>query len=131
MYYGYIESESLRNPLVLNNYKPIKVDIEFVPTSQNHPHVHAYYLKFKNSEVVPEAKKFARETLPEWYLLFWNNKKVFAIFKDKVFELPNEVKWKSKKYKEIQRYGVRHGIGMEYMNFNKNFKRFKEVLARK
>lgn len=131
MYYGYIESESLRNPLVLNNYKAIKVDIEFVPTSQNHPHVHAYYLKFKDGEVLGVAKKFARETLTEWYLLFWNNKKVIAIFKDKIFELPNEVHWKSEKYKEIQQYGVSHGIGMEYMDFNKNFKRFREVLAKK
>lgn len=131
MYYSYIESESLRNPLVLNNYKAIKVDIEFVPTSKNHPYVHAYYLKFKDSEVLEVAKKFARETLPEWYLLFWNNKTVFAIFKDKIFELPNEINWRSEKYKEIQRYGVSHGIGMEYMDFNKNFKRFKEVLAKK
>ena len=113
MYYGYIESESLRNPLVLNNYKAIKVDIEFVPTSQNHPYVHAYYLKFQDNEVLQEAKKFTCETLPEWYLLFWNDKKVYAIFKDKIFELPKEGIWNSEKYKEIQQYGVRHGIGME------------------
>ncbi len=131
MYYGYIESESLRNPLVLNNYKAIKVDIEFVPTSQNHPYVHAYYLKFQDNEVLQEAKKFTCETLPEWYLLFWNDKKVYAIFKDKIFELPNEGIWNSEKYKEIQQYGVSHGIGMEYMDWNKNFKRFQEVLARK
>ena len=37
MYYGYIESESLSDPLVLNSYKPVKVDIEFVPTSENFP----------------------------------------------------------------------------------------------
>ena len=131
MYYGYIESESLSDPLVLNSYKPVKVDIEFVPTSENFPHVHAYYLKFRDRDVGSEAKKFAKLTKPEWYLLFWSNKTVYAIFKDKVFKLTNEIEWKSEKYKEVQKNGVNHGIGMVYMNFNKNFARFNQVLSKK
>lgn len=131
MFYGYTESESLTDPLVLNSYKPIKVDIEFVPTSEKFPHVHAYYLKFKDEDIEKEAKKFAKLTKPEWYQLFWNKKTVYAIFKDKYFKLPNEGKWSSEEYKQIQQYGVNHGIGMVYMDFNKNFARFKEVLNKK
>ena len=131
MFYGYIESEALKDPLVLNAYKPIKVDIEFVPTSQNHPHVHAYYLEFEDHEVEDEAEKFASQILPEWYLLFWNESTVYAIFTNKVFKLSNEGEWKSERYKEAQQYVVDHGIDMVYMDFNKNFKRFKEVLEKK
>lgn len=131
MYYGYIESESLSNPLALNDYKPVKVEIEYVPTSQNHPYVHAYYLTFTDSEVEKEAKKISFITLPEWYQLFWSNSTIYAIFKNKVFRLKNEVRWKSEKYKDVQRYGVAHGIEMAYMDFSKNFARFKETLAKK
>lgn len=130
MYYGYAESESLRNPLILNEYKPIKIDIEYVPTSVNHPYVHAYYFQFQESEILKEVEKFAKETLTEWYQLFWSEDTVFAIFKDKYFKLKNEVIWKSQEYKKVQEYGVAHGIEIVYMDFNKNFKRFKEVLAK-
>lgn len=131
MFYGYTESESLSDPLALNGYKPIKVDIEFVPTSESFPYVHAYYLRFKDEDVEKEVKKFAKLTKPEWYQLFWNKKTVYAIFKDKYFKLANEGKWSSYKYKKIQQYGVDHGIGLVYMDFNKNFARFKVVLNKK
>lgn len=130
MYYAYIESEALKNPLILNNYKPVKIEIEFVPTSQTHSYVHAYYLKFEDDKVLAEAKRFARATLPEWYLLFWSKSIVLAIFKEKVFKLHREKFWQSPKYKEVQRYSIDHGIGVEYMDFNKNFKRFLETLAK-
>lgn len=133
MFYGYAESESLRNPLVLNDYKPVRVEIEFVPTSKNHPYVHAYYFKFEDSEIEKEARKFAEETLPEWYQLFWSEDTVYAIFKDKYFKLKNEGigNWKSDEYKKVQKYGGEHGIEIVYMDFNKNFKRFLETLAKK
>jgi hypothetical protein len=132
MFYGYTESESLRNPLILNDYKPIRVEIEYVPTSENHPYVHAYYFRFSDKEILREVKKFSRETLPEWYQLFWSKDTVYAIFKDKFFELKNERigSWKSKVYKEVQEYGVKHGIGLVYMDFNKNFARFRETLIK-
>lgn len=131
MFYGYTESESLSDPLILNGYKPVKVEIEYVPTSKNHPYVHAYYLTFKDDEVENEAKKISRVTLPDWYQLFWSKSTVYAIFKDKVFKLKNEGSWESEKYREVQRYGVEHGIEIVYMDFNKNFARFKETLAKK
>lgn len=130
MYYGYAESESLRNPLILNDYKPLKVEIEYVPTSKNHPYVHAYYFKFDDSEILKEVEKFAKETLPEWYQLFWSEETVYAIFKDKYFKLKNEIDWKSEEYKRVQKYGGEHGIEIVYMDFNKNFARFKETLAK-
>ncbi len=127
---GYTESESLRNPLILNDYSPIRVEIEHVPTSQNHPFVHAYYLTFSASEIDVVVQKFADETLPEWYQLFWNDETVYAIFKDKFFEIRNEGVWQSEEYKKIQQYGVDHGIDLVYMDFNKNFARFKETLGK-
>lgn len=131
LYVGYTESESLRDPLILNNYKPIKVEIEFVPTSKNHPFVHAYYLNISEENIQQEVEKFAKETLPEWYQLFWNDKTVYAIFKDKYFKMENEHKWYSLKYQSVQQYGVEHGIDLVYMDFNKNFARFEETLAKK
>jgi hypothetical protein len=131
MFYGYAESESLKNPLVLNDYKPIKVVIEYVPTSQNHPFVHAYYFRFSDSEIEREVKKFASETLPEWYQLFWSDDTVYAIFKDKYFKLKSESPWKSEAYRQVQKYGGEHGIDIVYMDFDKNFKRFIDTLAEK
>lgn len=130
-YTGYTESESLHNPLILNDYKPIRVEIEFVPTSENHPFVHAYYLSFPEGKIKEIVEKFARETLPEWYQLFWNENTVYAIFKDKYFEMKNEYNWQSDEYKTVQKYGVEHGIDLVYMDFNKNFARFMETLAKK
>ena len=127
---GYIESESLRNPLILNDFKHIKVEIEFVPTSVNHPFVHAYYLHFNQNEINEAVERFAKETLPEWYQLFWSDETVYAIFKGKYFNMKNEHTWKSDQYKEVQQYGVAHGIDLVYMDFNKNFARFRETLAK-
>ena len=131
MFYGYAESESLQNPLILNDYIPVKIVIEHVPTSQNHPYVHAYYFQFKEDEILDEVEKFSRETLPRWYQLFWSEKVVYAVFKDKYFKLDNEKEWKSEEYKKVQQYGVDHGIGLVYMDFNKNLARFAETLAKK
>jgi hypothetical protein len=130
-YFGYTESESLHNPLILNDYKPIKVEIEYVPTSTNHPFVHAYYLKFTEDNITEEVEKFAKETLPEWYQLFWNDQIVYAIFKDKYFKMTNEHEWESEEYKAVQQYGVEHGIDLVYLNFNTNFARFRETLAKR
>jgi hypothetical protein len=131
MFYGYMESESLSDPLALNAYKPVRVEIEYVPTSKNHPYVHAYYISFTDDEVESQANKISKITLPEWYQLFWSDDTVYAIFKDKVFRLKNEHVWGSDAYKEVQKYGGEHGIEIVYMDFNKNFARFKETLAKK
>ena len=133
MFYGYAESESLHNPLILNDYKPVKIVIEYVQTSVNHPYVHAYYFRFKDNEILKQVNRFAKETLPEWYQLFWSKDTVYAIFKNKYFKLKNEGigNWKSEEYKQVQKYGQAHGIEFVYMNFNKNFTRFEETLAKK
>ena len=130
-YIGYTESESLKNPLILNEYDPVRVEIEYVETSVNHPYVHAYYLSFSGLNIEEVVTKFTAETLPEWYQLFWNEEVVYAIFKDKFFKIKNEGTWGSEEYKAIQQYGVEHGIDLVYMDFNKNFARFRETLAKK
>ena len=127
---GYTESESLKNPLILNQYKPIRVEIEYVETSVNHPYVHAYYLSFSSTSIEEVVNQFTKETLPEWYQLFWNEEVVYAIFKDKYFKMKNEGIWESEEYHQVQQYGVEHGIDMVYMDFNKNFARFRETLAK-
>lgn len=127
---GYTESESLSNPLILNEYKHLRVEIEYVETSTNHPYVHAYYLDFSEENIEQVVTKFAKDTLPEWYQLFWNGDSVYAIFKDKFFKIKNEAIWQSDEYKNIQQYGVEHGIDLVYMDFNKNFARFRETLEK-
>ena len=129
MFYGMISSEALKNPLILNDFVPIKVVVDYKPSS-GMPYWHRYLLKIEDREIDSITRLLAPLINAEWYAVFWNDKIVYVLFKDKVFTLKKEENWQSGEYLNMKKYGISHGVEEEYLDFNERFKHYKELLEK-
>lgn len=123
-----LSSEGLENPLILNQFKPIKVVIDYQPHSTTSQYWHRYLLNFKTDEIEKIVNKLTKLMKYGWYSIFWNNNTVYVVFKNKSFKLKKEQNWQSKDYLKVREYGVNHGVQKEYIDFNDRFEHYKELL---
>lgn len=119
MYKGFVLSESLKNPVILNNFEKIYVKVEHHPENKIGPKIwHDFKLKFKDKDIIKITYFFSEQIKEKWYAHFWNNNEVYVVFSNKVFKIPKEPKeWQSKEYQEVKKYALAHGIGGKYLNF--------------
>ncbi len=101
MFYGYVLSESLKDPTVLNRFNKIKVTIEKHKES-GQKIWHSFKIKVSDRKIKNAARVFSVQIKNSWYAHFWNNKKVYVIFSNRVFTIPHEIKWKSKEYQKCR-----------------------------
>ncbi|OGZ11917.1 MAG: hypothetical protein A2942_02005 [Candidatus Lloydbacteria bacterium RIFCSPLOWO2_01_FULL_50_20] len=99
MYKGFVLSESLKDPTVLNNFEKIYVKVENHPEYEGEPKIwHDFKLKVDNKDIVSTANLFAEQMKDTWYGHFWNNLEVYVVLPAKVFKIPREQKWQSTEY---------------------------------
>ncbi len=117
MYKGFVLSESLKNPLILNDFEKIYVKVE------SHPEAklkiwHDFKLKIEDNNIDNAVKVFAEQIRNNWYVHFWNDNIVYIILSNKIFKIPKEPKqWQSKEYQELKEYAVSHGVEERYLDF--------------
>ncbi len=128
MFYGMISSEGLENPLVLNSFNPSRVVIDYQPKSTGSSYWHRYLLQIEDEKIDSVVNQFRNLMKHGWYSIFWNDKTVYVVFKDKVFKLEKEKVWKSEEYKNVRRYGIEHGVQEEYLDFNERFKYYNKQI---
>lgn len=119
MYKGFVLSESLKNPLVLNNFEKIYVKVEHHPEFMGEPKIwHDFKLSIKDEDIDKTAEILAGEMKETWYAHFWNKNTVYVILPNKVFKIPKEPKkWQSKEYQELKNYAVKNGVEERYLDF--------------
>jgi hypothetical protein len=89
-YKGIIIEESLSDNRALNNLEIVgfKITKEWSPAKRWHMHT----VKVSKKDI----EKLSKNIKPRWYMHFWKNKNVIAIFKGKKFEFKFDDKssWK-------------------------------------
>ncbi|MBU4246129.1 MAG: hypothetical protein ABIF85_01620 [Nanoarchaeota archaeon] len=117
MFKGFILSESLNTPTLLNEFRKIYVKVEDRPESKNARFWHLFKIETDDKNIEEVAKKISKELKYGRYAHFWNGKFVYVSFVNKVFKIPQEKKWSSKEFQEVKEYGAKNGVGEEYLDF--------------
>lgn len=108
-YRGTIIEESLDDNRILNNLQIIKFRITNDDNPQNRWHLFTVNI---SEEKIKEISKHIKSG--KWYMHFWNNNHIIAVFKERVFEfdLNNKSSWE-----EAISYGISLGIPVEQLDF--------------
>jgi len=117
MYKGFVLSESLKNPTILNDYETIKVIVENHPEFKGEPKIwHDFKLKIANDKISEACDHLSKEMKETWYAHFWNEDSVYVILPNKVFKMPREDgEWQSSAYQECKQYAMKHGVEERYL----------------
>ncbi len=103
-YNGIIVEESLEDNLIINQLKITKVEI----SEKLKWHMYTVLIDEKGIEQLSKLIK------PKWYMHFWKDKKVIAIFKNKKFEFDYDNK---KTWEPAIKHGLSLGIPIEQLDF--------------
>lgn len=127
MYYALIDSSSLKNPTILNNYKHLKVFIQYEPSSSANKYHHNFLLQVPDDDVNKLIAEIQKEMLRSWYSFFWNERVLNIVFDKKQFSvnLPNG--WSLNQARQAQKFGKSQGISEEYLDFKVYFKPYEDM----
>lgn len=103
-YKGVIIEESLDDNRVINNLEIVRVKIS------NEDRWHLYTVLVSEKDI----EELSRSLKQGWYMHFWKDKKVIAIFKDKRFEFDYN---KKDTWEPVIEYGLSIGIPKEQLDF--------------
>lgn len=107
-YKGIIVEESLDDSRIINDLEIIKIEISKEEKPEDRWHI--YTIKVSKEDINTLAKNIKKG----WYMHFWKDRKVIAIFKDKKFEFNFDDK---STWKPVIEYGLSIGIPQEQLDF--------------
>lgn len=107
-YIGIVVEESLDDNRILNglDIKKIHITGHINPTDR----WHMYEVNVSRKEI----EQLSKHIIENWYMHFWKEKDIIAIFKDKTFEFNYENK---ETWKGVLEYGRSIGIPNEQLDF--------------
>ncbi|MFC1722722.1 hypothetical protein ACFL0V_01155 [Nanoarchaeota archaeon] len=118
MFKGFVLSESLQDPTLLNTFEKIYVKVELHSESDEYPPFwHLFKIRVGDEEIKKVSDQFANSIKPKWYAHFWNDKTVYVVFSNKIFQIPMEEEWSSKEFQETKEYALSVGIAERYLDF--------------
>ncbi|MBI5065692.1 hypothetical protein HZA97_05640 [Candidatus Woesearchaeota archaeon] len=117
MFKGFVLSESLNDPTILNKFDVIKVIVENHKEFKGEPKIwHDFKLKIKEKGILKTCKLISKQIKREWYAHFWNKRTLYVVLPEKVFKMPREDgKWKSSEYKKCKKYAMKQGVEEQYL----------------
>ena len=107
-YNGVIIEESLDDNRVINNLEIIRVKISSALKQEDRWHLYTVLISEKNIEKLSQSLKHG------WYMHFWKEQRVIAIFKDRKFEFDYN---KKETWEPAIKYGLSIGIPKEQLDF--------------
>ena len=87
MYQGFVLSESLKDPTILNNFDKVYVKVENHPECKGCPKIwHDFKLKVDDKDIKHITNLLSEQMEDTWYAHFWNDKDVYVVLPNKVFK---------------------------------------------
>ncbi len=108
-YKGIIIEESLEDNRVLNDIHVVNFKISNDENPSDRWHL---YTVSVSKDEIQKLSKYIRSGT--WYMHFWKDKHIIAIFKDKIFEFDYDDK---STWKDAVSYGLSQGIPEGQLNF--------------
>lgn len=124
MYYGITESESFSDPTILNQFKLHKVVIE--KRGEGKGYWHIFILEISETNIKQAVDIISKALKPDWSAMFFNDRNVFAVFKDVVFPLQYKDYWKVEDYAEVKKHSLSVDVGN--LDMNEAFKHYRKLL---
>ncbi len=117
MFKGFILSESLKYPTILNDFAIEKVIVENHSEFDGETKIwHDFKLNIKDEDISGVCKRIAKQIKEGWYAHFWNENIVYVVLPDKIFKMPRESgDWKSSEYLECKKYAMEHGVEEQFL----------------
>jgi hypothetical protein len=125
MCYGFTESESFLDPTILNQFKQHKVVIE--KREGNKGFWHIVIILIKDKDISQAIGKISSALKPDWNAMFYNDKILYAVFKDKIFDLKMRDTWKLSDYEEVKKHAKACDVGD--LDMNEVFKHYQKLLS--
>ncbi len=117
MYKGFILSESLNNPMLLNDLRKLSVKVEYHPQSRVARYWHNFKITVEDKDIETLTQNIIQEIKYGWYAHFWNGECIFVCLTNRLFKIPQEKHWSSSEYQEMKQYAIENGIEEEYLSF--------------
>ena len=130
MYFAVVDSASLNNPMILNNYRQIRVTVQDEPQSSATRYHHAFVLKFENEDIEKIISEFQAVMLPAWFSFFWDDIGAYIIFDKEKFYINLKVGWVGPEVARAIKFGRDEGIADEYLDFEKYFEPHQKTVAK-
>ena len=115
IYKGLLETESLKNPLLVNMLALKEMDIEYHPDSTS-KYWHVCKVEIPAGQLEELSAQLSKEMKRGWYAVFWNNSKIAVIFAEKIFRIPKQDYHKSGEYRKMREYGLANGVQEKYLS---------------
>lgn len=131
MYHAIIDSASLKNPTILNNYEHLKVTVQFEPQSTVSKYHYIFLLQFPDTAVDQAIAALQQKMLPSWYSFFWNDTSVNIVFYTARFLVNLPDGWTSKEAMKAKEFGKSQGIAEEYLDFQSQLKPYRDNMRSK
>jgi hypothetical protein len=115
---GFVLSESLKDPTVLNRLNNVKVVVERHDEMRNGPKIwHDFEIVVESKKIIEVTKLLSRQMKMKWYAHFWDSRVLYVVLPGKVFKIPREKEWKSAEYLECKEYAMKQGVEEQYLDF--------------
>ena len=127
MYFAVIDTESLKDPRIINQFQISKVIVEYEPNSEANKYHHIFFIKINPEEIEKKIDSIAKEMKDGWYAFFWDDEFLFIAFDKQTFKVTQTKLEKDTQYIKAQKYGRSVGIQDEFLNFKDYFERYKKL----
>ena len=107
-YTGIVVEESLNDNRVLNKLDIKKIRISDDEDAEDRWHMYEVMVEEK------EIMELSKHIIGDWYMHFWKNREIIAVFKDKTFTFNYDDK---NTWNEVLKYGRKIGIPEEELDF--------------
>jgi hypothetical protein len=114
---GFVVSESLGIPTLLNDLAKVGARIEEHLESPDTPYWHVFKVEVPDDDIDEVAERYAAAMKQGWYAHFWNSEHVIVSFPGRVFKIPREAQWSSEACLDARSYGLEHGVEERYLDF--------------
>jgi len=123
MMYLIVDSASLHNPTVLNEFEQVKVVVSHEPNSEVSKYHYNFLLQIEEIDRKLFFSKIQESMMDGWYFFGWTDNQIWITFNNNIFEM-NFNDWaKSNIYLQAQQFGRETGITEEYLDFKKYFEK--------
>lgn len=127
MYHAVIDTESLKDPRIINQFQVSKVIVEFEPNSEVNKYHHIFFIKIKSAEIDKKINLIAKEMKNGWFAFFWNKKDLYIVFNKAIFKVDQTKLLKDREYLKAQDFGRSIGIQEEFLDYKRYFDRYSKT----
>ncbi|WP_313181746.1 hypothetical protein [Lacrimispora sp.] len=117
LYKGFVLSESLSNPLVLNTFEKINVKVE-KHNDINYPEFwHLFMLRISEDEIQKAVELVCEYLKNGWYAHFWNEEILFICLPNHLFKIERHIDSFEKEFDKVKDFAETFGIKRQYLDF--------------